>query len=79
MKILSTITVYILTLSLPAECDTRTIFKWSTAGLNSKFFFSWINYQTSLPSHLPIAMYIVFLLENFQIFVCLDALSYIEK
>ena len=43
-----------------AGCDTRTIFKWSTAGLNSEFSFSQTSYLTkpkepSLSYYLPIA------------------------
>ena len=43
-----------------AECNTRSIFKWSTAGSNSVFSFSQISCLTkakepSLPYYLPIA------------------------
>ena len=45
--------------SLQVRCDTRSIFKWSTAGLKSEFSFSETDCltkakETSLPYYLPI-------------------------
>ena len=43
------------TLHLREECDMSSIFKWSTADLNSELSFSWAGYLTKIKQ--PILLY----------------------